>query len=88
MLNHHLARLINSGVRNDGLLNLSAEAFFNIPICIPSVEEQSFIAEMLQTADNEINLLNDELIVLKKQKRGLMQKLLTGTIRVKITEEI
>ena len=88
VLNHHLARLINSGVRNDGLLNLSAEAFFNIPICIPSVEEQSLIAEMLQTADNEINLLNDELIVLKKQKRGLMQKLLTGTIRVKNTEEI
>ena len=35
----------------------------------------------------EIDLLNQQLDVLKEQKRGLMQKLLTGEIRVKVDME-
>jgi len=34
-------------------------------------------------ADKEIELLKEELQELKKQKKGLMQKLLTGKVRVK-----
>ncbi|WP_152056016.1 restriction endonuclease subunit S [Aliarcobacter butzleri] len=51
---------------------------------IPSSEEQQKIAEVLSLADDEINLLKDELEELKLQKKALMQKLLTGQVRVKV----
>ncbi len=51
---------------------------------VPSLEEQIKIAEILMVADKEIELLEKELEALKLQKKGLMQRLLTGEIRVKI----
>ena len=56
---------------------------------IPDVDlaEQKAIADVLSKADAEIDLLNQQLGVLKEQKRGLMQKLLTGEIRVKVDME-
>lgn len=48
----------------------------------PSIREQKKIASVLNTADREIELLNKKLESLKQQKTGLMQKLLTGKIRV------
>jgi type I restriction enzyme, S subunit len=53
-------------------------------IRIPSLEEQVKIAELLITFDDEIAKLEQELNTLKAQKKGLMQKLLTGQIRVTI----
>lgn len=49
--------------------------------------EQKAIADVLSKADSEIELLNQQLDLLKEQKRGLMQKLLTGEIRVKVDVE-
>jgi len=37
----------------------------------------------LSVADNEIEELEKKLSILEKQKRGLMQKLLTGEVCVK-----
>jgi type I restriction enzyme S subunit len=82
VLNHQLSRLINSGVRNDGLLNLSPEDFFGCKVPVPPADEQSAIASALTTAKQEIGLLETELEALTRQKRGLMQKLLTGEWRV------
>ena len=53
-------------------------------IKLPSAEEQQKIAEVLTFADNEIEALKNELQIFKQQKKGLMQKLLTGQIRVKV----
>lgn len=63
---------------------LSKKDFLKIKIDIPTVEEQRKIASALNTADKEIELLNKKLEALKQQKIGLMQKLLTGKIRVRI----
>ncbi|WP_304345635.1 restriction endonuclease subunit S [Campylobacter showae] len=52
-----------------------------ISIKLPNLNEQQKIAEILTTCDDEINLLNLKLENLKKQKQGLMQKLLKGEIR-------
>ncbi|MFC7705946.1 restriction endonuclease subunit S [Plastorhodobacter daqingensis] len=82
VLNHQLSRLINSGVRNDGLLNLSPEDFFGCKVPVPPADEQSAIASALTTAKQEIGLLETEIEALTRQKRGLMQKLLTGEWRV------
>ena len=61
---------------------LSKKDFLKLEVKIPFVEEQSAIASILQTADKEINLLMQKLESLKQQKKGLMQVLLTGKIRV------
>jgi type I restriction enzyme S subunit len=85
-LNRQLARLINSGVRNDGLLNLNIKDFFGCRVPVPSADEQARVAGMLGDMRREIRLLERELDCLKKQKRGLMQKLLTGEWRVPVRD--
>lgn len=86
-LHHQLSRLINSGVRNDGLLNLYADDFFSCEVPVPPIEEQQRIATAITAANDEIALLDDEIEALKRQKRGLMQKLLTGEWRVSISSD-
>lgn len=55
-----------------------------LKVNIPSLEEQKKISEVLKTADKEIELLEKELEALKLQKKGLMQRLLTGEVRVNV----
>lgn len=55
-----------------------------VEIPFPSRIEQTRIAQALQTLDREVDLLRLQLEALKRQKRGLMQKLLTGEIRVSV----
>lgn len=66
------------------MLILNKHDFSNILFTFPKLKEQERIAEILTTADKEIDLLDEELKELKKQKKGLMQKLLTGKLRVKV----
>ena len=54
-----------------------------ISIKLPNLKEQQKIAEVLTACDDEINLLNLKLENLKKQKQGLMQKLLSGKVRAR-----
>ena len=63
--------------------NLSKNEVMKLKVMLPSVQEQKSIAQILSTADKEINLLTKELDLLKQQKKGLMQLLLTGIVRVK-----
>lgn len=86
-LDHQLSRLINSGVRNDGLLNLNVEDFFGCKVPVPPIEDQRRIGEALTTAKHELSLLDEEIEALTQQKRGLMQKLLTGEWPVTLDEE-
>ena len=65
-------------------LNLKYNNFSKIKVIIPGIEEQRRIAQVFSAADNEINQLEKKLKALEKQKRGLMQKLLTGEVRVLI----
>ena len=53
-------------------------------IRLPSLQEQREIAELLNTAKREIDTLKTLADHYHTQKRGLMQKLLTGKWRVKI----
>lgn len=68
------------------IVHLYGEFLKNMRILIPSdISEQQAIADVLSTADDEIKLLNQKLEALKEQKKGLMQQLLTGEIRVKVS---
>ena len=66
-----------------GLPNIQKNTIENFNIVEPLLDEQQKIAEVLTVCDDEINLLNLKLENLKKQKQGLMQKLLSGKVRVK-----
>ena len=55
-------------------------AYFKFPL--PSIEEQEAIATILDAADAELRLLRQQREAFDQQKRGLMQQLLTGRIRV------
>ena len=64
--------------------NLDLDGLLSSKVSIPDIAEQQAIADVFLTVDDEINLLNQKLEALKEQKKGLMQQLLTGQIRVKV----
>ena len=68
----------------DDTRNCKFNHFAQIKVVIPSKKEQQKIAAILQTIDKEIETLQQKLQALKKQKKGLMQQLLTGKKRVKL----
>ena len=53
---------------------------FKIPV--PPLEEQKQIAEILSTVDNKLENLKEKKQSFEELKKGLMQKLLTGEVRV------
>lgn len=61
---------------------INKNTFENIAFIIPLLEEQEAISEILSTADKEIELLKQLLENKKEEKKGLMQLLLTGIVRV------
>ena len=69
------------GIRDGKQISYSDLSSVKIPY--PPIDEQQKIAEILNKCDEEIKLLDKKLEMLKLQKKGLMQKLLTGKIRVK-----
>ena len=90
--NQCVAEILNTRTRqyvsyvgNPKLMN---NVMKEIEIKIPSnIAEQEKIAEILSEADNEITLLEQKLESLKSQKKGLMQNLLNGKVRVKYNKK-
>jgi type I restriction enzyme S subunit len=62
------------------------DGFSIIKIKLPSLEEQAAIAQVLQSVDTEISLLKAKAEKLREQKKGLMQQLLTGKVRLNVNE--
>lgn len=82
-LNNYLKPLVQKGAKNT--INITNNTFLSHTLFLPTNrEEQKAIADILSTADEEIDMLNKKLEALKEQKKGLMQQLLTGKIRVKV----
>jgi len=81
----NLAYLASNGVFAERLrLNFDLKAFLHQAIRIPPTkEEQLKIVTLLDACVREIRLLEADLDSLKQQKHGLVQKLLTGDLRVK-----
>jgi type I restriction enzyme, S subunit len=57
-------------------------AWLKVEIKLPDYEEQVRIREIIDKRQMESDLLNQEITQLKLQKKGLMQLLLTGKVRV------
>ena len=60
---------------------LSKKDLLKLEISVPSLEEQTVIAEVLNTAQQELKQYEEKLKALQQQKKGLMQQLLTGKLR-------
>jgi len=64
------------------IIHLYGSDLLGIKFKIPSIEEQIAIAQVLQAADTEIKLLKTKTDKLREKKKGLMQVLLTGKVRL------
>lgn len=84
LLDKGLTKIAHEGGRAHGLLNVTPSDFFALKITIPILEEQAAIAQVLQAADKEIQLLKAKTEKLREQKKGMMQVLLTGKKRLHV----
>lgn len=75
-------RRLESRAIGTGSKRLHESEFLKLKIRIPEVEEQKAITKVLATADREIDLLDKLIEELEEEKKGLMQVLLTGIVRV------
>ncbi|MDU2291218.1 MAG: restriction endonuclease subunit S [Clostridium celatum] len=80
MFKKQMDKYLSGSVRE----TLSFEDMGLMKIKLPSMEEQKMIVDLLNNMNTEIELLEKELEALKLQKKGLMQRLLTGEVRVKV----
>lgn len=85
-LRDQLGALVNTGVRNNGLLNIRPADFMACQVPIPPTVVQRQIAEALTTARRWVELQERNLDLLKMEKAALMPQLLTGKRRVKLGE--
>lgn len=78
--NYFLQQAVGSTVKS-----LRLPMFLKMKLYLPSsLAEQKAIADILSKADAEIELLNKKLAAFNLEKKAMMQKLLTGQIRVKV----
>ena len=68
--------------QGDAVVHIHISKLERVIICVPSLPEQKTIAEVLSDMDDEIENLEAELEKLNYMKRGMMQELLTGRIRL------
>ncbi|MEI6143219.1 MAG: restriction endonuclease subunit S [Mariniphaga sp.] len=86
LLDKGLTKIAHEGGRAHGLLNVTPSDFFSLKVLIPNMAEQTAIAKVLQAADKELQLLKSKTEKLREQKKGMMQVLLTGKKRLKVSE--
>lgn len=79
----HLLTSYSYGITGDRL-RLYAADFAKVPAPLPPIEEQRAIVSVLRASEAEISQLEKKRAALQRQKRALMQKLLTGQVRVKV----
>ncbi|MBK1731456.1 restriction endonuclease subunit S [Thiococcus pfennigii] len=68
-----------------GLPNIQKSDIEAFPVVLPDLATQTAIASYLNALREEIDLLGQSVAALKTQKRGLMQKLLTGQWRLPVS---
>ena len=84
LLNRGLMKIANEGGRAHGLLNVTPNDFFNTELMLPPFDEQKAISSILLNAHEEVIFAKSKLEFLRKEKKGLMQVLLTGKKRVRL----
>ena len=55
-IENQLRKIVSSGARMDGLLNISFDEYTSVSVLLPSTEEQDCIADFFRQLDNLITL--------------------------------
>lgn len=84
-LKQYLPKRIMRTKSNSNTPYIVKDTLFDMELLLPSGVEQELIAEVLTSADKEITIQRKKLDSLRLQKRGLMQQLLAGKTRVKVS---
>ena len=80
-IDRQLKRLVSSSVRMDGLLNISFDDYMSVILHLPSLKEQTHIADFLKKLDERITAQEKLVASLKKYKRGVVKAIMTKQIR-------
>ncbi len=81
----HLCSVVEwAGIEGSTIKRLYNDNILKTEVMLPSVQEQTKIAEMLDGIDSLITLHQRKLEELQKSKKALMQLLLTGIVRVNV----
>jgi len=81
-MNRGIYSIAQEGARNHGLLNIGLSDFFGLEVPVPSWAEQIKLAEFFELQNKQIEVAKRQLRQVQEQKKGLMQRLLTGQVRV------
>ena len=72
---NQLRRIVSSGARMDGLLNISFQEYVSVSVLLPTIEEQNKIADFFKNLDRLITLHQRELEKLKNLKKACLEKM-------------
>ena len=72
---NQLRRIISSGARMDGLLNISYEEYSSVELMMPSILEQHALADYFRKLDNLVTLHQRKLEKLKILKKAMLEKM-------------
>ena len=74
-IENQLRKIVSSGARMDGLLNISFDEYTSVSVLLPGTEEQDRIADFFRHLDNLITLHQRELEKLQSIKKALLEKM-------------
>lgn len=84
LTSHHVNKRIHAYAAGTTLQYIGVQSIEELSLPIPKNKEQQKIASILSNVDSQIESLESKKSQLQKTKQGLMQKLLTGKIRVQL----
>ena len=82
LLNYEYKYQISAMAQGITIIHLYGKDLKHIKISIPAVKEQEDIVDILEDSISEILIEKQKVDQLKEQKKALMQKLLTGKVRL------
>jgi type I restriction enzyme, S subunit len=71
----YLESIANYGARADRM-NITSDGFFSMPISLPTLPEQTKIADFLTSINDKIAVANDQITATKLWKKGLLQSMM------------
>src|SRR5262249_52878069 len=86
-LSHQWTRFVEGAGTGSVRVRVSFSDLATLKFALPPLEEQRRIAAILNACDRELGLLRQRLAALKREKQGLMQKLLTGQVQVRVDSD-
>ena len=74
-IENQLRKIVSSGARMDGLLNISFDEYTSVSVLLPGIEEQDCIADFFRQLDNLITLHQRKYNKLLNVKKSMLEKM-------------